>query len=125
MKISKFVISSLFITLLLSTTAFSQNKSNGYIEVKEKNKVCMVNNVYNPMADFSKFKVTLDKKDYYGCCAMCEATLTSQKEIREAIDPFSNKKIDKAEAFIVADKNDDGKVLYFENKENFEKFLAE
>lgn len=124
MKISKFIISSLFFTLLLSTTAFSQNKSNRYIEVKQKNKVCMVNDFYNPMGDFSKFKVTLNKKDYYGCCDMCKTTLTSKKEIREAIDPFSKKKVDKAKAFIVADKNDDGKVLYFENRENFKKFIG-
>ncbi len=112
-------------TFLLAPSLFSENISGNYIEVNEKSKVCMVNDFYNPMADFSEFKVTIDKKDYYGCCAMCKEKLTMSIDHREAVDPLTEEKVDKAKAYIVADKTNKGKTLYFKNKENFQRFATQ
>ena len=64
--------------------------------------------------------VKVDGKTYYGCCSDCLDTLKSSPEARVAIDPVSGNKIDKADALIGVDKN--GKVYFFENRENMRKF---
>ncbi len=114
----------LFSMLALAPGIFAGDISSNYVVVTERNKVCMVNDIYNPMADFTEFKVTVADKDYFGCCAMCKEKLTSSSSFRIAIDPLTKEEVDKAEAFIVADKTDKGKTLYFKNKEHFEKFVA-
>lgn len=112
----------LFFTIFVSTDIFAKNDINNFIEVAEKNKVCMVNNFYNPMADFTEFKVKVDKKNYYGCCAMCKNKLRTSSNHRMGTDPLTNEKISKANAFIVADKTNNGRTYYFKNKSNFLKW---
>ena len=109
--------------LLLSFNLYAKSDVNNFIQVNEKSKVCMVNNFYNPMADFSAFMVKVEKKNYYGCCAMCKDKLKMSSNHRIAIDPFSNEKISKADAYIVADKTNKGKTYYFKNKGNFLKWV--
>ena len=65
--------------------------------------------------------VPVNGKTYYGCCEMCVGTLNNDQTARIAKDPFSNKPVDKTEAYIVLMKKD-GKVDYFESKENYLSF---
>lgn len=82
-------------------------------------KVCMVTDMY-----FGKTQIPVqhDGKTYYGCCNNCKQTLSHDPQARLAIDPVSGKSVDKAKAVIAA--AEDNSVLYFENKKNFEKYLA-
>ncbi|WP_445747828.1 hypothetical protein [Polaribacter sp.] len=80
--------------------------------------VCMVNNAYMGKPQIA---VPVNDKTYYGCCQMCVGTLNNDETARTAIDPFSNKKVDKTEAYIVLMKAE-GDVSYFETKENYLKY---
>ncbi len=80
--------------------------------------VCMVNNAYMGKP---QIPVPVNGKTYYGCCEMCVGTLNNDQTARIAKDPFSNKPVDKTEAYIVLMKKD-GKVDYFESKENYLSF---
>lgn len=83
--------------------------------------VCMVNNAY--MAK-KQFEVPFEGKTYYGCCSMCVERIPQDKAARTAIDPFTSKEIDKSEAYIVL-VSGEGHVAYFENEQNYKRFLAE
>lgn len=63
-------------------------------------------------------------KMYYGCCEMCVEKIPNDPSVREAVDPFTGKKVDKANAYIVM-VSDEGEVAYFENEENYKQFLAQ
>ncbi len=76
--------------------------------------VCMVNDEF--MAK-KQIPIRVGKKTYYGCCAMCVSTLTSDIRARQAVDPVSGRTVDKAEAVIGA--LPDGRVLYFETEASF------
>jgi len=76
--------------------------------------VCMVNDEF--MAK-KQIPIRVGRKTYYGCCAMCVSTLTSDTHARQAVDPVSGHIVDKATAVIGA--LPDGRVLYFENEANF------
>ncbi|WJJ96422.1 hypothetical protein [Algibacter luteus] len=80
--------------------------------------VCMVNDAYMSKP---QIPVPVNGKTYYGCCQMCVKTLNNNEHARTSIDPYSKQKVDKTEAFIVL-MAVDGKVAYFESKENFLKF---
>ncbi|GMN05536.1 hypothetical protein MTsPCn5_09240 [Croceitalea sp. MTPC5] len=80
--------------------------------------VCMVNDAYMGKM---QMPVPVKGKTYYGCCQMCVKTLNNNEQARTSIDPYSKQKVDKTEAFIVL-MAVDGKVAYFESKENFLKF---
>lgn len=81
------------------------------------NQVCMVTNVY---FERKQIPVETSGKTYYGCCENCKKTLAEDPASRTAVDPVSKKPVDKAGAVIAA--NDDGEVLYFENKKSFETY---
>ncbi|WP_076554071.1 hypothetical protein [Chryseobacterium ureilyticum] len=83
--------------------------------------VCMVNNAYMGK---KQIEVPHNGKIYYGCCEMCVKRIPSDKTAREAIDPYSGKTVDKADAYIVM-ISDEGEVAYFENEENYNKFLTQ
>lgn len=80
--------------------------------------VCMVNNSYMGKP---QMPIVVNGKTYYGCCQMCVGTLNEKESARTGIDPFSNKPVDKTEAYIVLMK-EEGEVAYFESKENYLKF---
>ena len=83
----------------------------------ESKLVCMVNNQY-----FGKdqIPVEVNGKTYYGCCEMCKERLAKDAAARTATDPLTGKPVDKATAVIAA--MPDGKVLYFESQETYEKY---
>jgi len=111
-------VASLLLSLT-SLTLFSQVSfaAETWKIVPNKN-VCMVTDQLFPKA---QIPVEQDGKTYYGCCENCKATLATDAKVRTAIDPESKQSVDKATATIAA--NDEGSVLYFQNKTNFEKYL--
>lgn len=86
-----------------------------------KELVCMVNDAY---MGTEQLLVVHEGKDYYGCCEMCKARIPEDQTVRVAIDPYSLKQVDKADAFIVLIGNK-GEVAYFESAENYAKIVAE
>ncbi|MEE6127783.1 hypothetical protein V2E39_10350 [Chryseobacterium arthrosphaerae] len=83
--------------------------------------VCMVNNAYMGK---KQIEVPHNGKIYYGCCEMCVERIPKDQTVREAVDPYTGKTVDKADAYIVM-ISDGGEVAYFENEENYKKFLAQ
>jgi hypothetical protein len=87
------------------------------------NKVCMA-------GDEIKFKVIhpvkIEGNTYWACCNKCEARLHNNlNDVRYATDPFSKKKINKADAVVVQNPTKKGRVLFFETYKNYEKYIAE
>lgn len=106
-----------FLTAIVtSVTVFAQSHDMSW-KIVPNETVCMVTE-----AHFAKpqIPVKVGDKTYYGCCDGCKKTLTEDESARTAIDPLTKKSVDKATATIAA--NSAGKVLYFENKANFEKY---
>ncbi len=95
-----------------------ENETKSDISPIEPRYVCMINDQY-----FNKeqIPVEIEGRTYYGCCPMCEGKLKTDPESRAAIDPVSGMKVDKASAVI--GKQPDGKVFYFESRENMEEFM--
>lgn len=87
--------------------------------VTAANQVCMVNNQFMGR---EQIPVEVDGKTYFGCCEMCKGRLESDPSSRSAKDPLSGKLVDKATAVIA--RRASGDVLYFESKENFERFAS-
>ena len=77
--------------------------------------VCMVNDAYMGKP---QIPVPVNGKTYYGCCQMCVERLNNERTARVGTDPFSGKSVDKTEAYIVL-MNKEGRVSYFESKQNF------
>jgi YHS domain-containing protein len=110
-----------FICLLVLAFGVAQAGEEKKPELKrvETKKVCMVN---NQVFDKDQIPVTVQGKTYYGCCEMCKERLAKDAAARTATDPVTGKPVDKATAVIAA--MPDGKVLYFESQETFEKYSA-
>jgi YHS domain-containing protein len=83
----------------------------GLVRVTDPSTVCMVNNHYMGRP---QIPVQVDGKTYYGCCQMCEKRLRDEPSARNAIDPVTQKQVDKALALMARDP--EGKVFYFENE---------
>jgi YHS domain-containing protein len=88
-------------------------------KVDSPKRVCMVTNKAFPD---DQIPVEVEGKTYYGCCEMCKGRLTSDAKLRTAVDPVSQKPVDKADAVIAADSK--GKVFYFESEENLAAYNA-
>lgn len=106
----------LIILTFLNMVAFAGQSIGGLTHVDSK-AVCMVNDTHFGR---DQIPVKVADKVYYGCCENCKKTLKEDKTARTAVDPLTKKPVDKATAYIGADKK--GKVYYFENKENFLRF---
>lgn len=89
------------------------------IKAQQHKDVCMVTNNVGLM---KMIPVKVEGKTYYGCCQGCVGKLKNNRAYRYTTDPVTGREIDKAKAFIVADKAK--KALYFESKETAEKFFA-
>ena len=100
---------------LVAATTSSSYKIGDKVPNKQ---VCMVNNAYMGK---DQFEVPYDGKTYYGCCNMCVERIPNDETSRQAIDPFTGKIIDKANAYIVL-KDEVGNVDYFENEDNYKKY---
>src|SRR5678809_143553 len=81
--------------------------------------ICMMN---DKAFDKEQLPIKVDDKTYYGCCPMCKEMLQKDASKRSAVDPVTGKTVDKATAVTGADTS--GKVYYFENEENFQKFAS-
>lgn len=116
----------LFLNLLALVAIFSfgtyaqadnSSQQNSSLTKVDSKYVCMITN-----QEFAKeqIPVELEGKTYYGCCEMCKAKIKNNPQSREATDPISGNKVDKADAVIGAAP--DGNVFYFENEENLSQF---
>jgi YHS domain-containing protein len=83
--------------------------------------VCMVNDAFMGR---KQFPVAVGDKIYYGCCEMCVGKLQNSDQYRYGIDPLTNEKVDKVEAYIVLASEETGAVYYFANEENYKKFKS-
>ena len=81
--------------------------------VSDRSSVCMVTNRFMGKP---QIPVEVDGKTYFGCCEMCKARLGQELGLREAEDPYSHKRIDKALAVLAKDA--EGNVVYFESEAN-------
>jgi YHS domain-containing protein len=108
-----------FVCLLALAFGVAQAGDAAKAELKrvETKKVCMVN---NQVFEKDQIPVSVDGKTYYGCCEMCKERLAKDAAARTAVDPVTGKPVDKATAVIAA--MPDGKVLYFESQETYEKY---
>lgn len=117
-----FFISFLVLTFIMSFSAFTQadnsnqQTSSSLTEVDSKY-VCMVT---NQLFVKEQIPIEVEGKTYYGCCEMCKAKIKNNPQSREATDPVSGNKVDKAQSVIGASA--DGSIYYFESEENLEKF---
>ncbi|MGE8291755.1 MAG: hypothetical protein ACN6ON_08750, partial [Sphingobacterium sp.] len=96
--------------------AAKQYKKGNLVPTEE---VCMVNDAF--MAK-KQLLVKHEGRAYYGCCEMCKERIPKEAAVRVAIDPLSKKEVDKANAAI-AITGDQGEVSYFENEENYRKYV--
>jgi YHS domain-containing protein len=107
--------------LLVATVAFAHDheaKKSKLTKVEPKT-VCMINE--HAMGK-DQIPVEVGGRTYYGCCEMCKKALAENADKRVAKDPVSSRQVDKATAVIGA--QEDGKVFYFENEENLNKYNA-
>lgn len=81
--------------------------------------VCMMN---NRLFEKEQIPVEVGGQMYYGCCEGCKKSLQQNAGLRSAIDPVSQKQVDKATALIGA--RGDGTVLYFESEDTMKSYLA-
>lgn len=89
----------------------------GSLRRVEPRRVCMVNDrVY----DRDQIPVEIEGRTYFGCCEMCKERLSRDPSVREAIDPVTGRRVDKARAVVAADA--EGRVRYFESEESLARF---
>ena len=100
--------------------AYTIRQAHGGLSLQkvQVEQVCMVNDSFGGKP---QIPVMVDDKTYYGCCPGCAEKIKNDLSVRIATDPVSGAKVDKAKAVTSADDN--GKVFYFENEENFGKFV--
>lgn len=106
-----------FVCLLALAFGVAQAGEKAELKRVETKKVCMVN---NQVFEKDQIPVAVQGKTYYGCCEMCKERLAKDAAARTATDPVTGKPVDKATAVIAA--MPDGKVLYFESQETYEKY---
>ncbi len=112
-----FALSCLVALALVSSGFADKKETRQPLQRVETQKVCMIN---EHVFEKDQIPVVVEGRTYYGCCEMCKKALAENADKREAIDPVSGKKVDKAVAVIAADS--EGKVFYFENEENLKKY---
>ncbi len=118
---------ALYKTMLLTVVLTLVSLSIGYIirqahaglslQKVQLEQVCMVNDSFGGKP---QIPVMVDDKTYYGCCPGCAERIKNDLSVRITTDPVSGANVDKAKAIAGAD--DKGKVFYFENEENFNKY---
>ena len=84
------------------------------------NEVCMVTNIY---MGAPQTEVSFEGKTYYASCELCQKRIPKEKATRTAIDLYTLKAVDKADAYIVM-IGDHGEVAYFENEQNYNALIA-
>ena len=106
--------------LISLSIAYTIRQAHGGLSLQrvQLEQVCMVNDSFGGKP---QIPVIVDDKTYYGGCPGCAERIKNDLSVRIATDPVSGAKVDKAKAVTGADDN--GKVFYFENEENFGKFV--
>ena len=100
--------------------AFASDAAVGLGSAKLKtSQVCMMNNKY---FETEQIPVSVNGKNYYGCCAGCAASLQNNPQIRQATDPYSGEAVDKADAFIVLKSDATKEVQYFKSEQNYQEY---
>jgi YHS domain-containing protein len=102
------------------TQPSSENPAGALTLVADRSLVCMVNNQFMGRA---QIPVEVGGKTYYGCCEMCKSRLANDATARTAVDPVSNRPVDKSVAVIA--KTETGATLYFENEQNFNTYARQ
>lgn len=106
--------------------AFSDAFNRIPVEVGENEQVpnelvCMVNDAF---MGIEQIPVEADGKTYYGCCQMCVTKIKeNQDNVRYGIDPLTQEKVDKSEAFITLKSGKGKAVLYFASEKNMKAYL--
>jgi YHS domain-containing protein len=85
--------------------------------IADPSQVCMVNNTFMGKP---QIPVVVNGATYYGCCEMCKGKLAQDPSSRVAVDPVSNRPIDKAVAVMAKDER--GAVVYFESEANLTQY---
>ena len=94
----------------------------GYERIQNFQSILVLGVAGGSVIETLKKEVKFDGKTYYGCCEMCKERIPKDATVRMAIDPYSHKQVDKANAVIAVTGNN-GEVSYFENKENYAKYV--
>jgi YHS domain-containing protein len=81
-----------------------------------------VNMVTNRHAGSKQASVSIDGKSYFGAGEGYVATLEQNAATRAAVDPYTNKQIDKASALTFADAS--GRIFYFESESSYNNFIG-
>jgi YHS domain-containing protein len=81
-----------------------------------------VNMATNRLAGSKQASVSIDGRDYFAAGDGYAATLQKNAAARVAVDPYTNKKIDKASALTYADAS--GRVFYFESEGSYREFIG-
>lgn len=81
-----------------------------------------VNMASNRVSEERLSSVSIDGQTYFGASDGYASTLRMNAAARTAVDPFTNKKIDKASALTFADAS--GRVFYFESESSFREFVS-
>ncbi len=90
-------------------------------EIVPNEKVCMVNDKFMGIV---QMPIDVAGITYYGCCENCVKKLQENIQgVRYGTDPLSKEKVDKANAVIVRNVQDQT-VTYFESKASAEKFMS-
>ena len=76
----------------------------------------------NTFAKTAQKEINLDGSKYFASGTGHEANLARNASARFAVDPLTNKKVNKASAATYADAS--GRVFYFESDESFNGFIA-
>lgn len=94
--------------------------SNQKFEIVDNEKVCMVNDKFMSV---KQIPIAVDGITYYGCCQNCVKKIQDNLgDVRYSKDPISGKKVDKASAIVVQNK-EDGTVKYFESKASAQGYM--
>ena len=109
-------------TIEISLTADEAIAPSENYEIVPNDKVCMVNDRFMGVA---QIPIEANGTTYYGCCENCVEKLQKNlNDVRFGSNPLNDKKVDKASAIIVQDKNS-GSVFYFSSKEDAKTFINE
>lgn len=110
------VLILLFAAVTVPASAFANSAGGAKLKTSQ---VCMMNNKY---FENEQIPVSVNGKNYYGCCAGCAGTLQNNPQVRNATDPYSGEVVDKADAFIVLKSDATKEVQYFKSEKNYEEY---
>lgn len=81
-----------------------------------------VNMVSNRHIGTKQASISIDGRTYFGAGEGYASTLKENAAVRTAVDPYTNKRIDKASATAYADAS--GRVFYFESEGSYSDFIG-